>query len=225
MSLIELKNIEKIYGKGDSATVALTGVNLKIEPGEFWSIMGPSGSGKSTLLNILGCMDTATEGEYVLKGQNVNKMDQKQMSRVRNEVVSFVFQHFALLNDYTVYENIELPLNCRRMSSREKKEKIEYYMSRLGIENLYKKRPTQISGGQQQRVAIARALVTEADLILADEPTGALDQKTGRELLALLQEINSEGRTILLVTHDPTVAKTAGKQIRIEDGKVTIADS
>ena len=220
MALIELKNIEKIYGKGDSATVALTGVNLKIEPGEFWSIMGPSGSGKSTLLNILGCMDTATEGEYVLKGKNVNRMDQKQTSRVRNEVVSFVFQHFALLNDYTVYENIELPLNCRRMSSREKKEKIEYYMSRLGIEKLYKKRPTQISGGQQQRVAIARALVTEADLILADEPTGALDQKTGRELLALLQEINSEGRTILLVTHDPTVAKTAGKQILIEDGHV-----
>jgi len=219
MSLIELKNISKVYGKGDSATVALSNVDLKIEQGEFWSIMGPSGSGKSTLLNILGCMDTATEGEYLLKGKNVGNLTRNQLSRIRNEVISFVFQHFALLNDYTVYENIEIPLQCRKISNKEKKDRIEYYMSRLGIENLYKKKPTQISGGQQQRVAIARAMVTKADIILADEPTGALDQKTGKELLTLLQEINREGKTILLVTHDVTVANAARRQLLIQDGK------
>lgn len=219
MSLIELKNISKVYGKGESATMALSNVNLKVEKGEYWSIMGPSGSGKSTLLNILGCMDTATEGEYLLKGENVGKLTRNQLSRVRNKVVSFVFQNFALLNDYTVYENIEIPLHCQKISNREKKDRIGYYMSRLGIEDLYKKKPTQISGGQQQRVAIARAMVTKADIILADEPTGALDQKTGKELLALLQEINREGKTILLVTHDAAVADTAEKHLMIEDGK------
>ncbi len=219
MSIIELKNISKIYGKGDSATVALSDVNLKIEQGEFWSIMGPSGSGKTTLLNILGCMDIASEGDYILKGKSVNQLSRKYLSKIRNEIVSFVFQHFALLNDYTVYENIELPLNCQKISLKEKRERIEYYMNRLGITDQRKKRPSQISGGQQQRTAIARAMVTQADIILADEPTGALDQKTGKELLTLLQEINAEGKTILLVTHDESVAGVAEKRLLIEDGK------
>lgn len=219
MSIIELKNICKKYGKGESTTVALSDVNLKIESGDFWSIMGPSGSGKTTLLNILGCMDIASQGDYFLKGKSINDLTRNELSKVRNEIISFVFQHFALLNDYSVYENIELPLNCQKISFKEKKERITYYMKRLGIEKLCKKNPSQISGGQQQRVAIARAMVTKADIILADEPTGALDQKTGKELLTLLQEINNEGKTILLVTHDAAVANIAKKRLFIEDGK------
>lgn len=219
MSIIELQNIGKTYGKGESATEALKDVNLRIECGEFWSIMGPSGSGKSTLLNILGCMDIPTSGTYLLNGEIVNTLKNEQLSEVRNKTISFVFQHFALLNDYSVYDNIMLPLNCRKMSAGEKKKRVKYYMKRLGIEQLAKKHPTQISGGQQQRVAIARALVTEPEIILADEPTGALDQKTGAELMKLLQEINDEGKTIILVTHDAKVAGMAKKQLFIQDGK------
>lgn len=219
MTVIELEKIGKTYGKGESATQALSNVSLKIEEGEFWSIMGPSGSGKSTLLNILGCMDVPTEGNYFLKGEKINDYTAKQLSRVRNQTISFVFQQFALLNEYSVYDNIELPLFCRKLSRKERRERIDYYMKRLGIEGLGKKKPTQISGGQQQRAAIARALVTEADIILADEPTGALDQKTGAELMGLLQEINEEGKTILLVTHDEKVADCAKRRLYIEDGK------
>lgn len=223
MTIIELQNIGKVYGKGESATVALTNVNLKIEQGEFWAIMGPSGSGKSTLLNILGCMDVPTSGNYLLKGKNLGKSTPNQLSQIRNQTVSFIFQQFALLNDYNVYDNIELPLLCQKLSKRERKERVRYYMKRLGIENLARKKPTQISGGQQQRVAIARALVTKADIILADEPTGALDQKTGQELMSLLCEINEEGKTILLVTHDEKVASVTKRQIRIQDGKSSVA--
>lgn len=223
MTIIELQNINKVYGKGESATVALTDVNLKVEQGEFWAIMGPSGSGKSTLLNILGCMDVPTSGNYLLKGKNLGKSTPNQLSQIRNQTVSFIFQQFALLNDYNVYDNIELPLLCQKLSKRERKERVRYYMKRLGIENLARKKPTQISGGQQQRVAIARALVTKADIILADEPTGALDQKTGQELMSLLCEINEEGKTILLVTHDEKVASVTKRQIRIQDGKSSVA--
>lgn len=219
MAVIELENISKTYGKGESATHALSKVSLRIEEGEFWSIMGPSGSGKSTLLNILGCMDVPTGGNYFLKGEKVNDFTAKQLSKVRNQTISFVFQQFALLNEYSVYENIELPLLCQRISRKERKQRIDYYMRRLGIESFGKKKPTQISGGQQQRAAIARALVTEANIILADEPTGALDQKTGAELMGLLQEINEDGKTILLVTHDEKVADHAKKRLYIEDGK------
>ncbi len=223
MTMIELQNINKTYGKGESKTVALTNVNLKIEQGEFWAIMGPSGSGKSTLLNILGCMDIPTSGNYLLKGKNLGKFTPNQLSRIRNRMVSFIFQQFALLNDYNVYDNVELPLLCQKLSKKERKERVEYYMERLGIENLAKKKPTQISGGQQQRAAIARALVTKADILLADEPTGALDQKTGQELMSLLCEINEEGKTILLVTHDEKVASVTKRQIRIQDGESSVA--
>ena len=219
MTLIQLENICKTYGKGENATVALTDVNLKIDEGEFWANMGPSGSGKSTLLKILGCMDIATSGKYLLKGKNLSHSTPNQLSRIRNETVSFIFQQFALLNDYNVYDNIELPLLCQKLSKNERKDRVHYYMERLGIENLARKKPTQISGGQQQRVAIARALVTKADIILADEPTGALDQKTGQELMVLLREINREGKTILLVTHDEKVAFVAKRQIHIQDGR------
>lgn len=218
MVVAELKNIGKIYGKGEASTEALRGIELKIEKGDFWAIIGPSGSGKSTLLNILGCIDVPTSGEYFLNGQLVNKFTNSQLSAARNETISFIFQYFALLNEYTVYENIMLPLNCRKISVREKKQLVNYYMKRLGIEGLSKKKPTQISGGQQQRVAIARALVTKPDIILADEPTGALDRKTGEEVMKVLHEINAEGKTIVVVTHDMEVAKAAKKQFYIEDG-------
>lgn len=218
MVVAELKNIGKIYGKGEASTEALRGIELKIEKGDFWAIIGPSGSEKSTLLNILGCIDIPTSGEYFLNGQLVNKFTNSQLSAARNETISFIFQYFALLNEYTVYENIMLPLNCRKISVREKKQLVNYYMKRLGIEGLSKKKPTQISGGQQQRVAIARALVTKPDIILADEPTGALDRKTGEEVMKILHEINAEGKTIVVVTHDMEVAKAAKKQFYIEDG-------
>lgn len=218
MVVAELKNIGKIYGKGEASTEALRGIELKIEKGDFWAIIGPSGSGKSTLLNILGCIDVPTSGEYFLNGQLVNKFTNSQLSAARNETISFIFQYFALLNEYTVYENIMLPLNCRKISVREKKQLVNYYMKRLGIEGLSKKKPTQISGGQQQRVAIARALVTKPDIILADEPTGALDRKTGEEVMKILHEINAEGKIIVVVTHDMEVAKAAKKQFYIEDG-------
>ena len=220
MKILELKNITKIYGKGDSETKALDGVDLTIEKGDFCAIMGPSGSGKSTLLNILGCMDTPTSGEYILKGQDVSKMKNKQLSKLRNQVISFVFQYFALMDEYTVFDNIMLPLNCQKYPYKEKKDRVNYYMKRLGIEKYAKKKPTQLSGGQQRRVAISRALVSNADIILADEPTGALDSTTGEELMELLQEINESGKTVILVTHNEKVAEKCNYVIYIEDGKI-----
>lgn len=219
MTIMELKNISKTYGKGESATKALKSINLKIDKGDFCAIMGPSGSGKSTLLNIIGCMDTPTSGKYILKGEEVSKLKAKQLSRIRNEVVSFVFQYFALMDEYTVFDNIMLPLNCQKISSKEKRERINYYMKRLGIEKYSKKKPTQLSGGQQQRVAIARALVTNSDIILADEPTGALDSQTGEELMELLSEINKQGKTILVVTHNENVAKYCKSIMWLKDGR------
>jgi putative ABC transport system ATP-binding protein len=220
MSIILLNDITKIYGKDENKIVALDKVSLDIKNGEFVSIMGPSASGKSTLLNIIGCMDVPSQGDYILKGKPLKKIPINKLSDIRNKTISFVFQNFALMKDYSVYENIELPLTCRKMSFKEKKEKIFYYMSKLGIENLSKKRPLNISGGQQQRVAIARALVSDAEIILADEPTGALDQKTGNELLELFSEINNDGKTIIIVTHDLSVANVAHRNIEIKDGKV-----
>lgn len=220
MNIIELKEIYKIYGKSDYRTIALNNINLAIEKGDFLAIMGPSGSGKSTFLNILGCMDVPTSGEYYLSGVLTNSQSDRALSNIRNHTVSFIFQNFALLKDYSLYENIELPLLHRKIPAKQKKEKIMHYASKLGINSILRKKPQETSGGQQQRAAIARALVCESEVILADEPTGALDQKTGENLLLLLKQINQEGKTILIVTHDSKTANYANKIITINDGEI-----
>lgn len=218
--MIELKNIKKIYEFDDEKTVALDVDYLKIEDGEFVAVMGTSGSGKSTLLNIIGCMDKATEGDYYLDSELVSKMNTSQLAKIRASKISFVFQNFALMDKYTAYENIELPLSNIGEKRDCRKQKVLIVSERLGICNQLKKYPKQMSGGQQQRVAIARALVSGADIILADEPTGALDKGTGIEVMKILKELNEEGRTIILVTHDNEIANYAKRIVKISDGRI-----
>ncbi|KGG79901.1 hypothetical protein Y919_09205 [Caloranaerobacter azorensis H53214] len=218
--MIVLKDICKYYGEGSEITKALDGVNLTIKKSEFLSIMGPSGSGKSTLLNIIGCMDRPTSGEYYLDGKDMTKLNDKDLSRIRNKQITFVFQNFALMEKYTVLENIELPLLSRNLNRRKRKELIFKAASQLGIESQLKKMPYQLSRGQQQRVALARALISGADIILADEPTGALDQKNGEELMNIFLKLNKLGKTIILVTHDLNVAKFSKRIIQIIDGRL-----
>lgn len=218
--MIELKNITKKYGKNDNQVLALDNVSLTINKGEFVAIMGQSGSGKSTLLQILGAMDKATEGDYLLDGSNINKYTEKQLCKVRKEKVTFVFQNFALMEKYSAYENIELPLLHTNKSRLERKKLIKEAAQKLNVENQLKKKPNQMSGGQQQRIALARALVSGADIILADEPTGALDHATSMELMELLKEYNKMGKTVVVVTHDNEVAEFASRVITIKDGKI-----
>lgn len=218
--MIRLDNITKIYNEKVDDTKALDSVSLTIEDGEFVSIMGASGSGKSTLLKIIGCMDTATSGTYCLDDVNVTASSRSQVDKLRKSRIGFVFQHFALMDYYTAYENIELPLLAANVKRKERKRIILKQMEHLGILSERDKLPGKMSGGQQQRVAIARALVTDADIILADEPTGALDQKTGHEVLELLKEINMSGKTVIIVTHDEGIAKLTDRIIMISDGKI-----
>lgn len=220
MDIINLKNINKIYGKNESELIALKDINITVKKGEFLAFMGTSGSGKSTLLNIIGCMDIPTSGEYYLDSMLIKNLSNNELSKIRNLTVSFIFQHFALIKDYTVYDNIELPLIHRKIPSKEKKDLILKYSERLGIRDKLYKKPTELSGGQQQRVAICRALVSNSQIILADEPTGALDSKTGKSILDLLKEINKEGKTIILVTHDQTIAESCNRIIQLEDGNI-----
>ncbi|WPC42444.1 ABC transporter ATP-binding protein [Clostridium sp. JS66] len=217
--VIEMKNINKVYKMGSSEYSALSDVNLNIEKGEFVSIVGPSGAGKSTLMNLIGCLDVPTSGEYILDGEDTNCNDNK-LSEIRNRKIGFIFQNYNLLPKMNVLDNVELPLIYQGLSNREMKEKALKSLERVGLISHIKHKPAELSGGQKQRVAIARALATEPELLLADEPTGALDSKTGKEVIEMLKELNKEGNTIVLITHDNEIAHQAKRIITVKDGYI-----
>jgi putative ABC transport system ATP-binding protein len=215
-SLVDIREVSKVYGKGDVAVHALDNVSLTIEPGEFVAVMGPSGSGKSTLMHILGCLDVPTSGQYLFAGERVETMDEGQLADLRNRRIGFVFQQFQLLNSLPAWRNVELPLLYR--SATDRRGLAIDVLGRVGLADRVEHRPTELSGGQQQRVAIARALVTDPDVILADEPTGNLDSASSREILDMLVALNASGRTVILITHDPSIAAVAGRQCAMRDG-------
>ena len=218
--LIELKNIYKIYHMGDEEVRASDGVSLSIDRGEFVAIVGKSGSGKSTLMNIIGALDVPTEGEYILGGEDVSEMSDDQLAQIRNKMIGFIFQQYNLLPKLNLLENVELPLLYAGVSVQERKERALKSLAKVGLEEKWKNLPNQLSGGQQQRVSIARALAGDPSLILADEPTGALDSRTSREVLNFLRQLNEEGNTIVMITHDNSIALEAKHVVRIHDGKI-----
>ena len=218
--LIELKNIYKIYQMGSETVHALDGVDLTIDRGEFVAIVGSSGSGKSTAMNIIGCLDVPTSGTYRLGGVDVSTMDDDDQAEIRNKMLGFIFQQYNLIPKLTVQENVELPLLYAGVDSSERRERALKSLERVGLRDKGKNLPSQLSGGQQQRVSIARALAGDPSLILADEPTGALDSRTGREVLAMLQDLHDQGHTVVLITHDNSIAVQAQRIIRLEDGRV-----
>ena len=218
--MIDMRNLKKVYKTGTIEFEALKGVFLKIERGEFLSLMGPSGSGKSTLMNIIGCLDTPTGGSYYLEGRDVSGLTFDQLSEVRNRKVGFVFQSFNLLPYATTYENVELPMLYNGKKAAERKERVGELLNMVGLYDWRKHRPTELSGGQQQRVAIARALAMDPPILLADEPTGNLDSKSGEEILNLFTSLWKAGRTILMVTHDTKIAAYSQRTVHILDGKM-----
>ena len=218
--LIELKNIYKIYHMGDEEVRASDGVSLSIDRGEFVAMVGKSGSGKSTLMNIIGALDVPTEGEYILGGEDVSEMSDDQLAQIRNKMIGFIFQQYNLLPKLNLLENVELPLLYAGVSVQERKERALKSLAKVGLEEKWKNLPNQLSGGQQQRVSIARALAGDPSLILADEPTGALDSRTSREVLNFLRQLNEEGNTIVMITHDNSIALEAKRVVRIKDGKI-----
>ncbi|WP_035795528.1 ABC transporter ATP-binding protein [Clostridium akagii] len=222
--MIEIRNLSKIYEIGKEKLYALDNVSLKINDGEFAAIVGPSGSGKSTLMNILGCLDIPSKGSYILDGTPVETLNDDQQAEIRNEKIGFIFQKYNLLTKLNVYENVEIPLIYLGTGNAERKERIEKALEQVGLSSHIHHKPSELSGGQQQRVAIARALVTNPSVIMADEPTGALDSKTGKEVLALLQELHKTGRTIVLITHDLSIAAEAERRIQIKDGHILSDD-
>ncbi len=218
--LIQLKDIYKIYQMGDEEVRASDGISLTIEKGEFVAIVGKSGSGKSTLMNIIGALDVPTEGEYLLDGQDVSDMTDNQLAQIRNTMIGFVFQQYNLLPKLNLLENVELPLLYAGIDPRYRRERAMESLERVGLKEKWRNFPKQLSGGQQQRVSIARALAGNPSLILADEPTGALDSKTGREVLDFLKKLNREGNTIVMITHDSSIALEAERVVRIIDGRI-----
>ena len=221
MSLVELRNVSKIYRVGDEEIRALDDVSLDIETGEFISIIGPSGSGKSTLMHILGCLDSPTHGTIRLDDTMIERASPAQLAAIRNQKIGFVFQFFNLLPKLSVAQNVELPMIYAGVSSRERRERALAALKMVDLENRSKHRPMQLSGGQQQRVAIARALVNRPKIVFADEPTGNLDSHTGETILHLFRELSQQGRTIVLVTHDPEIAAVTPRRIEIRDGKIS----
>ena len=218
--LIELKDVYKIYQMGDETVHALDGISLTVDQGEFVAIVGQSGSGKSTAMNIIGCLDVPTAGTYHLGGVDVSTMDDDQQAEIRNKMLGFIFQQYNLIPKLNVLENVELPLLYAGVSGGERRERALRALERVGLAEKRKNLPSQLSGGQQQRVSIARALAGNPSVILADEPTGALDSRTGREVLAMLQDIHRQGNTVVLITHDNSIAVQAQRIIRLEDGHV-----
>ena len=218
--MIELKDIYKIYETGDTEVHALDGINLHIDKGEFVAIVGQSGSGKSTCMNIIGCLDVPTSGQYILDGIDVSTMSENELAYIRNQELGFIFQQYNLIAKLTVLNNVELPLIYKRVPKEEREELARKALAKVGLEGKEDRYPKQLSGGQQQRVSIARALAGSPSVILADEPTGALDSKTGIEVLELIKKLNEESNTIILVTHDNGIAEQAKRIVRIQDGKI-----
>jgi len=218
--MIKMDHIVKQYQMGTETVKALDGISLNVDEGEFVAIIGPSGSGKSTLMNIIGCLDVADSGEYLLDGQPIGSYSERQLAMIRNRKIGFIFQGFNLLGKLTAEENVELPLVYQGIHLSKRHKLVREALERVGLENRMKHKPTELSGGQQQRVAIARALVTQPAIILADEPTGNLDSKTGEEIMKLFHDLHKEGHTIILITHDAKVAGKAQRSVRILDGHI-----
>lgn len=219
-SLIDARNLMKIYNPGENEVHALDNVSLSINHGEFVAIIGQSGSGKSTLMNVLGCLDIPTSGEYFLNGNDVSKLEDDELSEIRNIEIGFIFQGFNLIPNLTAIENVELPLIYRGVAATERHRLAFESLQRVGLENRTEHKPAEMSGGQQQRVAIARALAAKPPVILADEPTGNLDSKSTKEIMRILRELHQDGRTVILITHDDNIAESANRVIRIMDGKI-----
>ena len=219
--MIELRDVSKVYQIGDERVRALDHANLHIYPKEFVSIIGPSGSGKSTLMNIVGCLDVADAGVYLLDGMPIEAYSEKELARVRNRKIGFIFQNFNLIAKLSAWENVELPLIYQKVPRHERVQRVNAALEQVGLAKRARHLPTELSGGQQQRVAIARALVTRPSLILADEPTGNLDSKTSGEIMAMLRDLHAQGNTIVLITHDNDIAGQAPRSIRIRDGRLT----
>lgn len=219
-ALIDLEGIRKVYDTGAVKVEALRGVDLSVAENEFLAIVGPSGSGKSTLMNIIGCLDTATGGSYRLRGEEVAGLSIDRLADIRNRRVGFVFQNFNLLPQLTAYENVEMPLLFKGTPARQRRERVEHIFGQVGISDRMLHRPTELSGGQMQRVAIARALACEPDLILADEPTGNLDTTSGRDIVAIFEELWRKGHTLVLITHDPAIARRTRRIVHVQDGAV-----
>ena len=218
--LIQFQDIYKIYPMGDTDVHALDGISLTIDRGEFVAIVGQSGSGKSTAMNIIGCLDVPTQGVYLLDGQDVGQLSKNKLAAIRNKMLGFIFQQYNLLPKQSILENVEVPLMYAGVPRGERRRRALEVLERVGLRDKAKHRPSQLSGGQQQRASIARALAGAPAIILADEPTGALDSHTGREVLAMLQELHRQGNTVVLITHDNSIAQQAQRIIRLEDGKV-----
>lgn len=219
--LIKIESVYKIYAEGlESEVRALDGVSLEIDRGEFVAIVGQSGCGKSTMMNVLGCLDSPTYGTYHLDGVDVRTLSDTELSRIRNKEIGFIFQQYNLIQSLSVLENVELPLIYQGIDPIDRKAMAREAIKKMGLEGRENHRPNQMSGGQQQRVAIARAIATNPNIIMADEPTGALDSKTGKEILGFLQDLNKQGTTVILITHDNSIAETAKRMVRLKDGKI-----
>jgi putative ABC transport system ATP-binding protein len=219
-TVIEMKDITKSYKMGNSILDVLKGIDITINKGEFVAILGPSGSGKSTIMNIIGCIDTKTNGSYLLDGKNIENFSEDELATIRNDKIGFIFQKFNLLPRLTTIHNVQMPLLLRGETSANSKEKARQYLEMVGLGDRLKHKPVELSGGQQQRVAIARALIGEPEILLADEPTGNLDQASGQEIMALFKELHEKGNTIVMITHDEHVAMKAQRTIRITDGLI-----